>query len=315
MSEQIKYAFVRSLKPTMKVSVIMLKVFIPLSVATLLLKQMGVLDLLAPIFAPVMSFMGLPGEAAITLLVGFTNTVYASLATAAVMELTARQITILGVVIGIAHSLLIETGILANLRMATVGIALFRIAVGLSAGVILNLVMPEISGTFVRHVAAEAVFSWPDALLHVGITSVQIVVIIFSIIFAYEIISVWSGYNRLIEHARSLTSAVGISEKAVAPWIVGVLVGITYGAALLYQFNEKQEMGHKDVCLITVFLCLAHAMIEDTLVFAVIGGNLAWIFVARIIIAVVVVRLLASGDVYKRFLWIGLPKERTAVKQ
>jgi hypothetical protein len=265
--------------------------------------------MLAPFFAPVMSLIGLPGEAAITLLVGFTNTIYAALATAAAMDLTARQITILGVVLGIAHSLFVETGILANLRMATVGIAVFRIVVALVAGMIMNLVMPDIRGTFIHHAAATAAFTWPDALIQVGITSLQIVGIIFTITFGYELVSLWKGGDKFRERFRFLTAGVGISGKAIAPWLVGVIVGITYGAALLYQFNEKQGMGHKDACLITVFLCLAHAMIEDTLLFAVVGGNLFWIFMARMVIAVLIVRVLATGNLYTKFLWIGLPKE------
>jgi spore maturation protein SpmB len=309
----MKNAFLRSLKPTLKISILMLKVFIPLSIITLLLKQLGVLDLLAPVFAPLMSLIGLPGEAAITLLVGFTNTIYASLATVSAIDLTARQITILGVVLGISHSLFVETGILTNLRMATIGIALFRIIVGLAAGIILNLIMPEIGGVVVHSGVQGEPFTWMNALLQVGITSLQIVGIIFSITFGYELVSLWKGADKFRERVSFIPSSVGISGKAAAPWIVGFMVGITYGAALFYQFKEKQGLSHKDACLITVFICLAHAMIEDTVLFAVVGGSLTWIFVTRMIIAVLVVRLLATGNIYKRFLWIGLPKEQTRV--
>jgi hypothetical protein len=135
--------------------------------------------------------------------------------------------------------------------------------------------------------------------------------IIFLITLGYELVCLWKGADKFKERFRFITSGVGISSKAIAPWLVGVIVGITYGAALLYQFNEKQGLGHKDACLITVFLCLAHAMIEDTLLFAVVGGNLFWIFAARLVIAVLVVRLLATGNLYTKFLWIGLPKEQS----
>lgn len=310
MFDALKNAFLRSLKPTLKVSMMMLKVFIPLSLLTLLLRQLGVLDILAPVFAPFMSLIGLPGEAAITLLVGFTNTIYAALATAAAMDLTARQITILGVVLGIAHSLFVETGILTNLRMATVGIALFRIVVGLAAGTILNIIMPDIGGVVTHPNASGGAFSWMHALLQVGTTSLQIVGIIFTITFGYELVSLWRGAAGFKERVRFLPSTVGMSDRAVAPWIVGFIVGITYGAALLYQFDEKQPLSHKDACLITIFLCLAHAVIEDTMLFVVVGGNLAWIFLTRAIMAVMVVRILATGNLYKHFLWIGLPKER-----
>jgi hypothetical protein len=309
MFDAISKAFSRSLKPTIKVSLLMLKVFIPLSLITLLLRQLGVLDALAPYLSPFMSLIGLPGEAAITLLVGFTNSIYAALATTAAMDLTARQITILGLVLGFAHSLFVETGILTNLRMATVKIALFRIVVGIVSGMILNAVMPEIGGALIRPGISNQAFSWLGALLQIGFISVQIVVIIFTITFGYELASLWKGADRLKEKMGFVRTTVGISDHAVAPWIVGFFVGITYGAALLYQFNEKKQLNHKDACLITVFLCLAHAIIEDTLLFVVIGGSLWWILLPRVIMAVLVVRILATGNLYKYFLWIGLPKE------
>jgi|WetSurMetagenome_2_1015567.scaffolds.fasta_scaffold00035_34 hypothetical protein len=302
-------AFSASLKPTLRISLLMLRVFIPLSVATLVLKQLGILDLLAPLFAPVMSLLGLPGEAAITLLVGFTNTIYGALATAAAMDLSARQITILGVVLGIAHSLFVETGILVNLRMATAGIALFRLVVALTAGTVLNAVMPEIGGA-ATHGAVGGEFTWMSSLLQVGLTSLQIVVIIFLITFGYELFSLWKRSDRPGRVSDYVASGIGISGRAAAPWLVGLLVGITYGAALFYQFRAKHELSHKDACLITIFMCLAHAMIEDTLLFTVVGGDFAWIFLTRMVAAVLLVRLLSAANIYKRFLWIGLPKER-----
>jgi hypothetical protein len=309
MSALLKNAVLRSLKPTYKVSLLMLKVFIPLSLLTLAMRHFGVLDYLAPVFFPLMSVIGLPGEAAITLLVGFTNTIYAALATAAAMDLSARQITILGVVLGISHSLFVETGILANLKMATLRIALFRVVVAFIAGVTLNLIMPDGSASAVKHLAGEA-FVWSKALIQIGVTSLQIIGIIFTITLGYELVNSWKGASKMRERARILPAAVGMSDRAVAPWIVGFIVGITYGAALLFQLDEKRPLSHKDACLITVFLCLAHAVIEDTLLFVVVGGDAAWIFITRVLLAVLVVRILATANLYRHFLWIGLPADR-----
>lgn len=310
MIDAVKSAFSRALPPTLKVSKMMLKVFIPLSVLTVILRELGLLAVIAPFFAPLMGLMGLPGEAAITLLAGFTNTIYAALATTAALDLTPRQVTILGVVLGIAHSLFIETGILTNLGIATVRIALFRVVVGLVSGIIMHALMPaEVSGIVLQPAVQGGLFSWGGALLQIGTTSVQIVIIIFLITFSYELLAGWKHADRVKKRFTGLTTAIGMSDRALAPWLVGVFVGITYGAAMLYQFVEKKQLNHKDACLVTVFLCLAHAIIEDTMLFVVVGGNFWWILLTRVIMAVVVVRLLAMNDLYKRLLWIGLPKE------
>ena len=310
MLKAMKEAFSRALAPTLKVSLMMLKVFIPLSLGTTLLRELGLLAFIAPIFAPLMALLGLPGEAAITLLAGFTNTIYAALATAAALDLTPRQITILGVVLGIAHSLFVETGILTNLGMATVRIALFRIVVGLLSGIIMHSLMPaDVSGVVLQPTVQSGPFSWGNALLQTGITSVQIVMIIFLITFGYELLGRWKHADTFRIRFAGLTTGIGMSDRALAPWLVGFFVGITYGAAMLYQFVENKQLNHKDACLITAFLCLAHAIIEDTMLFVVVGGNFWWIFLTRVIMAVAVVRLLATNNLYQRMLWIGLPRD------
>jgi len=43
----------------------MLKIYIPVSLLTFVLKQWGIIDVIAPLFTPFMSVMGLPGEPAI----------------------------------------------------------------------------------------------------------------------------------------------------------------------------------------------------------------------------------------------------------
>lgn len=310
MIAEVREASSRALAPTLKVSLMMLKVFIPLSLGTTLLREMGLLAFIAPVFAPLMALLGLPGEAAITLLAGFTNTIYAALATAAALDLTPRQVTILGVVLGIAHSLFVETGILTNLRIATVRISLFRIVVGLASGVIMNALMPaDVSGVVLQPNMQAGPFSWGSAFLQLGITSVQIITIIFLITFSYEVLGRWKHADRLKGKFTGLTHGIGMSERALAPWLVGFFVGITYGAAMLYQFVENKQLNHKDACLITVFLCLAHAIIEDTMLFVVVGGNFWWIFLTRVIMAAAVVRLLATNNLYQRMLWVGLPRD------
>lgn len=310
MIAAVTKAFSRASVPTLKVSIMMLKVFIPLSLLTVALRESGLIAVIAPLFAPVTAWVGLPGEAAITLLAGFTNTIYAALATAAALDLTPRQVTILGVVLGIAHSLFIETGILTKLGMATVRIALFRMVVGLLSGMIMHALMPaEVSGAVLQPAMQVGPFSWGAAVLQVAITSLQIVLIIFLITFGYELLAGWKHAERIKGRFTGLTAGVGMSERALAPWLVGFFVGITYGAAMLYQFVENKQLDHKDACLITVFLCLAHAIIEDTMLFVVVGGNFWWIFLTRVIMAVAVVRLLATRNLYQRLLWIGLAKE------
>lgn len=291
----------------------MLKVYIPLSLFAALLKFLGIIDAIAPLFSPIMGLMGLPGEAALTLLAGFTNSLYAALATMSALDLSFRQVTILGVVLGLAHSLFVETGILTKLRIATIKIAFFRIAMAFVTGVGLNIILPaDAGGIVLHHFTSPGELTWSGVIVNTLVTSLQIVAIIFCVTAAGEAMAAWRYTVVIREKIRFLTRAAGLSPQALGPWLVGFFIGITYGAAMLFQFSENRRLAHKDACLVTVFLCLAHAIIEDTLLFVIVGGNFWWIILTRIVMAFAVVKLLSLGNLYRHFLWVGLPRERTA---
>lgn len=311
LPHSIKEVFIKSFRQSLKVSWTLIKVYIPLAIITTFLKQIGVLDFIAPYLAPFMKLMGLPGETAISLLVAFTNNVYASIGTMAAFQLTPRQVTILGIMIGLAHTLFIETAVLMKLKMGTLRIAFFRIALAVCAGMLLNLLLPQnISGIVLNPYTAVKEFSWLNTFKSMGITCAQIVVYMFIIMLVYEFIMLWKAPKKAQNILHAVPRAIGLSEQAFGPWIVGLFIGITYGAGILFQFAEKQKLSHKDVCLTTIFLVLAHAIIEDTMAFAVLGGNFWYIILIRVFTAFIVTRVLATKDLYRHFLWIGLPKEK-----
>ena len=47
-------------------------------------------------------------------------------------------------------------------------------------------------------------------------------------------------------------------------------------------------MTKKDVILVSTFLCLCHAIIEDTLLFMAIGANPFIIVLVRVIVAIII---------------------------
>lgn len=305
----IRDVLTESARQALKVSWTLIKVYVPLALATAFLRQIGVLDFIAPFFSPFMKHLGLPGEAALTLLAAFTNNIYAGIATMAAIPMTFRQVTILGIMIGLAHTLFIETAILVRLKMGTVRIAFFRIFLALGAGLLLNLLLPEnIPGAVLNPYAAAVRFSWWNTLRSMAFTSGQIVVYMFVIMLAYELVLLLPFRHKMKKYFETVPRLIGFSGKAFVPWVVGLFIGITYGAGILFRFSEKNRLSHKDVCLTTVFLVLAHAIIEDTMVFVVVGGNFWIIILARVLTAFLVVRILSIGGLYRAFLWIGLPQ-------
>ncbi|MEM2919096.1 MAG: nucleoside recognition domain-containing protein [Candidatus Altiarchaeota archaeon] len=306
--KNFKEIFKKASKQSWEIWLLMIKIYIPIAFLTVILKQIGVIDTIAQFFSPVMSLLGLPGETSITLIAGSLNTVYAAAATLTTFELNARELTILAVVVGISHSLILETAILKKLKTANERIALFRFFMGIFVGILMNLLLPrDIAPTFQlkRPYISDEKFSWLKTIEGIFSTCIQIFLILSVIMLIYEIF-MFFRLSKIAKKLMAIQRLSGISYNAFPPWIVGLFIGLLYGAGLLFQFEKNKKINKRDGCLLTIFLVLAHAIIEDTMIFAVLGANFFWAVAVRISIAFLFTRILATRDLYKKFLWIGL---------
>ena len=68
--------------------------------------------------------------------------------------------------------------------------------------------------------------------------------------------------------------------------ITGLLIGITYGAGVLLK--EAQYMSKKQVISVCYFLMVAHAIIEDTLLFVFFGADIFLLIGIRLFFAILV---------------------------
>lgn len=129
-----------------RIILLLLKIMIPISCVVVTMKYFNILEPVAMFFAPVMSLVGLPGEAALALVFGFFIGVYAAIGVIATLSLTSMEITTLAIMIGICHELFIESAICSHtgLKMP-VSIAL-RMAAALLAGLFLNLAFTLVMG-------------------------------------------------------------------------------------------------------------------------------------------------------------------------
>lgn len=308
--QSFKDIFIKASKQAAKVSWMLLKIYIPISFLTAFLDQIGFLDLIKPIFEPFMKLLGLPGDAALVLLAAWVNSLFAAIAAASVIELTFRQLTIIAIITGFAHNLILETTILIKLKMGRIGIAFARIIFSLLMGMLLNLIMPEvIHGVVMNPFLTIQDFTWGNHILKVLTTSGQIIGFMFIVMLLYEFLIFWKHSQKIQEKLSFIPRFFGMSANALGVWLVGFFIGIAYGAGILFQMNKEHKLTHKDVCLLTVSMCLAHAMIEDTIFYVVVGANAWWIIGVRLAVLIIILKLVSLGDFYKKITWIGLPKD------
>ncbi|HHU24327.1 MAG: nucleoside recognition domain-containing protein [Bacilli bacterium] len=120
----------------------------------------------------------------------------------------------------------------------------------------------------------------------------KIAIIIAVIMVALEILKALKVLDWLNKILYFFTKHLGITPKASTPLLIGILLGITYGAGAILASYTNKEMTKKDVVLVGVFLCLCHAIIEDTLLFVSFGAVGWLIVIIRFIVASVVTWLI-----------------------
>jgi hypothetical protein len=114
----------------------LIRYVIPLYILVELLKGTTFLATLGDLFAPAMRLFGLPGEAAMAFLAGFTLNLYAAIAILVPLQLDPWQVTQCGLMMGIAHNLLLEGGVLRSTGARAWLITLARLLIAIFAGLL-----------------------------------------------------------------------------------------------------------------------------------------------------------------------------------
>lgn len=116
----------------------LLKFVLPLYIAVDLLKLTPAIDFLGGLFAPLMGWFGLPGEAAFAFIAAFLLNLYAAIAVMAPLHLTPWQVTQCGLMMGIAHNLIVEGGVLGSTGTRGGVLTLCRLLIAAATGLLLE---------------------------------------------------------------------------------------------------------------------------------------------------------------------------------
>ncbi|MCX8110430.1 MAG: hypothetical protein N3D15_04195 [Syntrophorhabdaceae bacterium] len=120
------------------------------------------------------------------------------------------------------------------------------------------------------------------ALKNSALLTAQLLLIILPLTISYEFIK-----HRQEGIAKRRFKFFGISANGLIPLMTGIIIGLTYGAGIIIHSIRSSNMDKKEAFLILLFLSICHAIIEDTLIFVVIGANGIILIVARFLLAFV----------------------------
>jgi hypothetical protein len=246
--------------------------------------------------APLMSAFGLPGEAALVLVLGMSINIYAAIAACAGLALSAGQATTIALVLGFAHNLFVESAVLLRLTPRGPAWIALRIAAGLVAGVVFGpwfaALLPGAALATAGETAAVAPSLAADLFLG-GLRSLILIALVsIPIVFALELARAHGLLARLRRPLTPVVRALGIDERGTEALLAGLFFGLVYGAGVIVSRIEEEGLPRAQVDRICIALVLCHAIVEDTLLFAPVGAVLWPVALVRIIVAAIALYLL-----------------------
>jgi len=275
-------------------------VIFPVTAAVALLRFTPVYGLLLEALAPAMGLFGLPGEAAVPLVLGNLLGLYAAIGAVLAMELTVKQVFTLALMLGFSHMLPVETAICRRVGVSATLVVAFRLGLAAAAGLAVARLWAG-GGERARYglaaPVAEEPSGWGEALLAAlraaaeGVA--QLALIVFPVMLLIQALKDLGALDRFAALMRPLMRPLGIAPRGAVTVAGGLVFGLAFGAGIILEQAREQRFSRREITLIALFLCACHAVIEDTLIFVPLGIDVLPLLVIRLLSAIALVFLIA----------------------
>ena len=270
----------------------LLKLMIPISLAVTLMQHFGILTWIATWINPLFVHFGLPGESAVAFISGATAGTYAGIAAMMSIPLTMKQASILALMIALCHALPMECAVNRKTGSSFWKMGAIRIVMALVCALILNIILPDMQGKYI-YLGAEADSSFWEVMKIWGVSqikmSLMVVLIIYSLMVVQRMLEAYRLLDPLSRLLSPLMKLFGLPRHASYMWLVGNVLGISYGSAVMVELEEKGLVTREEANDVNYHLIMNHSMLEDTIVFAATGISALLLIITRLCFALILV--------------------------
>jgi hypothetical protein len=273
-----------------------IKILLPISFLTALLGWSGWIHQIDFLFRPLMGLLNLPPMAAFPIGIGMITGIYGGLAAMVALPFSKEQMTLIAVFMMIAHSLIAEGAIQGKAGLHPLKATFFRIAVAvlavlaiapffdsgpnLPAAGFLPITRSRPFGEFLRN--------WSLSTLYLAL---RIFVIILGISILMELLRARGRVSPIARNIAPLARVMGLSERAAFAWVTAALFGLIYSSAIILEESKEEHYTKEELERLHFSTGIHHAVIEDPLLFTALGLSAFWMWVPRLIAAILTPRI------------------------
>lgn len=297
---RLKYALKCGIRKGCQGFAWMLKIIVPISFCTALFEYSGWTSKIDFFLEPVMGLLSLPPMATLPLIVGMLTGIYGGIAAMVVLPLTGNEMTLIAIFLLISHNLIQEGVIQGQSGLNPIKATLFRLAASFLTvwvaarflGTEPGLLVAERASIVTQPPFLMAIKRWFTAILHL---SLKIVAIIMFIMILLEIMKAFHIIQHIVNILNPVLKTMGLNQRVGMLWLTAVVFGLAYGGAVIVEEAKDSHIRKEELEKLHLSIGINHSMIEDPALFLSLGLSAFWLWVPRLILAIVAVRLL---DIY-----------------
>jgi len=301
----LKEGFISGVKKGWSGFIWMLKIVIPVSFLTATLAWSGFLNKIELFIEPAMTLLNLPALAALPLIIGMLSNIYGAIAAMAVLPFTKEQMTLIAIFLLCAHNLIQEGIIQAKSGMHPVKATLFRLT---AAVITVTLVAQFLDSGALAPVAAEAPIpisqpfigmlkGWGFATFYLCI---KIFVIIMGILTLLEVMKTLGWIHHIVKLITPVLKILGLRQNVGILWVTATVFGLAYGGAVIVEEVKEGHLTKDELEELHLSIGINHSLVEDPSLFLSLGLSAFWLWIPRLIVAMIAVRLLSAWHMVRK---------------
>ena len=296
----IKKEVIEVLKETGSTYFTLIKILIPISIIVKILSYFGAIEVIGAYLSPTMSLVGLPGEFGLVWATTMVANIYGGLLVFVQLTLTSTytvaQVTVLGGMMLIAHTLPIEARIAQKAGVRLWFTLALRILGAFAFGFILNTIFTTFNLFQENSIIIWTTENIDPTLFNLLLNELRyyfiILLIIIGLVTLMKILKKTGAIERLNKLLKPALEYVGMSKNAAPLTIIGMTLGIAYGGGLIIQETKSKLVTKKDAFLSLSLMDLTHSIIEDTILILSIGATIFAVLLGRALFTLVVIVIL-----------------------
>ena len=272
----------------------MCKIVIPVSFLVTLLHWIGWINQLDFLLNPLTRLINLPPEAALPIISGMLISIYTAIAIITVLPFTIEQMTLIAIFNMIAHNLIMEGVIQHKSGINVVKTTLVRITAAILTVLIVSQFLGDTSQSVVMpdRITVDTPFLevlkvWAADLMGLLLRIFGIIMFIMILLESLKSVG-WIEYS--LKFFRPLMKILGLSDQTAMTWTTATVFGLLYGGVVVVEEAKKGTLTREELEHLHISIGINHAIVEDPLLFAVLGLNPFWLWIPRFILAIIAVQ-------------------------